>query len=411
MSLSFPDRSARRRAALIAFAAAVVAAPSCFAAQKYFIPELGLSADYHSNRDLATGPSATDQSVAGYTADLAATMGLRTQRGLTEIRPNIQFQQYPERDDLETVNGYFDLKSEYSWLRANFNAIAHYSREDEYKSQLPEAGFNNFDPNDQNVGGTGRIVSVSETVDRIYVRPSWSYQFTPRLAAGFSGNYEAVNYSLDLASDRVDYDSRSLQAFVNWDIGQRSHMQTGVYASTYEARDDLNTTDSLGVALELQHDWTPTFNGGLSFNVERSETDQLARPTEKSNNFGVQVNLQRRALASRLRLNAGRSYYPSGNATRAQYDQIQVQYIRFFTERWNVGTAVRAFRSRGENENGSADRDYVRGSLDISRNLTPKWYVTAGYQYLWQKYTSDSRKGNDNVVRVLIGYRGLDPQR
>jgi hypothetical protein len=407
MSLSFPDRGVR----LVVLAAAVAAAPCSFAAQKYFVPDLALSSDYHSNRDLATGPTVEDQSIVGYTADLAATMGLRTQRGLTEIRPDIQFQQYPQRDDLETVNGYFDLKSEYSWLRAHFDAVAHYSREDEYKSQLPEAGFNNFDPNDQNVSGTGRIVSVSETVSRIYVRPTWSYQFTPRLAAGLSGNYETLNYSLNLATDRVDYDSHSLQAFLNWDIGQRSHLQTGVYSSTYEARDDLNTTDALGVSLDLQHDWSPTFNGGLSVNLERAETDQLAKPTEKSNNFGLQVNLQRRTQASRLRLNAGRSYFPSGIGTRAQYDQVQVQYTRYFTERWNVGGAVRAFRSRGENENGSADRDYARASLDVSRNLTPKWYVTAGYQYLWQKYTSDSRKANDNVVRVVIGYRGLDPQR
>ncbi|MEP7314580.1 MAG: hypothetical protein ABI859_18500 [Pseudomonadota bacterium] len=407
MSLSFLNRSAGIAALLVA----VAAGSGASAADKYWIPEASVSAEYHTNLDLTAGPSAVDQSVPAYVADLAATFGVRSQRGLTEFRPNVQFQEYPDRSELQRANIYADLRSEYEWLRAHFDVVARYAKEDEYKSQLPAAAFDTFDPKDPNAGGSGEIISVSESVERIYVRPTYLYRFTERFAVGATGNFESVDYNLDfLSSDRVDYDYMNAQAFLLWAVGQRSSLTTGIYKSRYEADRDINTTKAVGVESSFEHRWTETFKGTLTFNVEKTDVDEALLPAESSTNFGFLGGVERRGQVSRLRFEAGRSYMPSSNGTRASFDQVRGQYYRQVTQRWSYGLAARFFRSRGEGD-GNNDRDYARGSLTLSRALTPTWSVSAGYDYLWQKYARDDINRSDNTFRVSIGYRGLDPQR
>jgi hypothetical protein len=407
MSSLFLDLKRTGVAAAVAISLAAVTAPAV-AADGFFIPEAAARVEHHSNLDLALDSSTFDGSVEGYLLDLGATAGWRSQRGMLELRPMITFQEYPDRDDLESSNRYLDAKLDYGWVRAHVEGLLRYSHEDTYKSQLPDASFDSFDPATQDSVGSGRVL-VSESVERLFVEPNYYYQFSERVAAGVRASYETVDYSIENITDRIDYDNSVVDTYLLWDVGRRTKLETGVYLSKYEAARGLGKTDSKGVRVAMQQQLSPTFTVYGATSLERSESDSPTLRDDESTNLGLNVGFDRRLEVSRVRFEAGRYYRPTGTGTRAKFDQFRLQYNRDLSQRWHAGAAVRLFRNRGESLNGN-DRDYGRLNLDLTRDLTPTWYLTGGYQYLVQKYKFDSSQRKDNVFSLTLGYRGLDPR-
>ena len=414
MSSSSRDASALIRQRLVRLlllpCLGVVGGEVC-AADGFFIPDVALSVENHSNIDMVPkGAAGTlDESVTGVVAEAAAIAGWRSPRGSLELRPALSFQSYRNRDDLERTNGYLDAKADYNSQRTHFDLIGRLSKEDEYKFNLPEAGFNNFNPDTPDTTATGRLNSVTDTVGRLYIEPNIAHQFSERRAAGFRASYEMVDYNHE-GLDRVDYSNGLVELYLLSDVSQRTKFETGVYASRYESDGDLNTTDSVGAALTLRHQWSPTFKGDFTVNIEQSSTTTPVLDNDKSTNFGASMLLERRMEVSRVRFEIGQYYRPSGSGTRARLDQARLQYSRDLSERWHFGLAARGFRSRGE-DLGTSDRDYARAGLDLRWDMSRTWYLSGGYDYIWEDYVRNAAGSReDHTFRLRIGYYGLDPR-
>lgn len=408
MSLSFRDF--HLAGCLTLTVSAVVLAPAASAQDAYYIPELEISAEHHTNLDLRDGVQG-EESVEGYFADVGVILGLRGQRGSTEMRPHALFQRYPDRDDLDETNLYFDLRSQYESQRSRFTLLGRYSDESEYRAEIADAGFDDFDPNDPVVDQSGQLRRLSDKRDRLQLRPEFRHMFTQRVGAGIGALYQTVNFDSDLGLDRTDYDYQEVDGYLLWVTGPRSNLLTGAYAARYQAEDGLNDTDSVGLSGELEFRWSQTFTGNLALVAEQTTVELPGSVEDESNNWGLTFGLTRTLQVSQLRFNVGRSFSPSAGA-RSEVDQVRVQYDHKLSPRLQFTTAARAYRRRAQGDLlGGTDRDYARGQIGLRWNMTQTLYLGTDYSYIRQKSEGAPDDRTDHVFAVRVGFRGLQPQR
>jgi hypothetical protein len=404
--------SYRNLVGLVALGAATVAG----AADTYFTPQLDAGVEYHTDRDM-TPEGVTPlfkEDVVGYVANVGGTAGVRTQRGLTELRPRLQLLEYPDRDDLQKVNAYLDLRSQYTNLLSRWDLAGRFRREDRSEAQFVDAGYDDFDPNDPVVDSAGRISFIEETMTDWQLRPQYRRNLNERMGFGFGGFYSQAQFESDsTVTSGQDYASWQADSFLFWGLRERTQITSGLYAARFDTDDDSNKTQGYGLSFDVDHSFSEVLSGLLAIDVERTEVDQRSRPTEESTNFGVSVGLVSRGEISQWRVTAGRTISPSSYGSRANVDQIRVQHLRNLSPRFRLSAALRAFRSRpqGDTVSNDGDRDYLRGELDLIWELSRTWSLSGGYSYTRQEYATDPGPGDNSVFAIRIGYTGLAPQR
>ena len=421
--MSSSSRNVVAATRLLAAAIGCVLAQSALAAvDGYVIPEADVGAEHHTNIDVRPSGGDVDSEVDGYSGGLGATLGLRSPRGLTEVRPRIDYSRYPDRSELSDPNYYLDLKSTYGFQRDKLKLIGHYSRENSVQAETPEAGFDTFDPNNplQNTGS--RILLQSQTTTRTQLRPEYVHDFTERVGAGVGGIYQIVKFDSDGQTTRRDNDYLQGEGFLTWKLDQRTDLRTGLYSSKFKTDDDTNRTDGNGVNLMLTRSWSPSLSGFIQANGERTEVETRAAAagspttTEKSNSWGFTVGGYRLTPVSTTYLSVGRLLTPSSSGVRAEVDEVHVEYNRNLSERLIATTAFRGSRSRAQGGDTSAngadddDNDDFVGEVGMRYLITRTWYIAGGYSYVWQRFKSDDTSGHDNVFRIRFGYFGLPPQ-
>ncbi len=404
-------RNLLRAPCVVAFAVGCVLAHTAYAAvDGYFIPEAELRAEHHSNIDVAGSDPSIDSEIDGYIAALGGTIGARSTRGLTEIRPHVEYQNYPDRDELTETNAYLDLSSLYTFQRDRVSLVGHYSRENDVSAQIPNAAFDRFDPNNPVDGSNSPIALTSEITTRIQLRPEYVHSFTERVGAGLRGLYQTVNFDSDSTTTRRDNDYGQLEGFLSWKLDQRTELRTGVYGTNAETDDKTSKTNATGLSAQLQRTWSPSMSGFVMLNAERTKVENAGTSSESSNSWGLMVGGYRYTPLSRSTLSAGRSLSPSYSGSRVVVDEVRVQYDRDLTERLIWSTALRTYRSRAQGREDDQDTDFARGDLELRWRMTPTIYVGGGYSYVWQEFTVANKTGHDNQFLVRIGYLGLPPQ-
>jgi len=415
MSSSYPDQKNLRCAAsqACAFVSLVTASVgTALAADTYVQPQMELRAESNSNFNLVPGGS-PDSDVYGYIADLQALIGIATPRSDTSIRPRVRFQEYPDRDDFEQFEAFFDLRSLYRWERSQLRTLGRYSRQDSYNAELPSGEFDPVDPDDPANPDSGVIV-IGETRERYQVGPEFTFELTERTRAGVAANYQAVRYDSDTVSNHVDYDFYGGNVFVSWALDSRSDLTVGTYTNRYEATDDSTETDAYGGALGYQFQWSEVAGLGVNISYEKDDTTEFVPVTveESASGWGGTVSAFRSGEVSAWRLTAGRTFIATGAGGKAESDQLRLQYDRDLTQRLRFTGAGR-YESRNSLSTGGqgSDRDYARADLSLRWMMAPTWYLQWGYSYVWQDQESATGSAENNKFFISVGYRGLERQR
>ena len=388
----------------------IFTAGEALCADRYFIPDINVGAEQHTNIDLTT--SSNKEALNGYAASAAGIFGMRTPRNVTEVRPRLEFSDYPDRDELRRTNKYLDFNSRYRSLRSEWEVVASFWEEDTLEAQRIEAEYDEFDPNDPSVDTPSRISLVTETRTRIQARPSYTYRFSERIGTEIEAFYQTVNFDSEGVDENVDYDYLLGRGSLLWSFTPRTGMGAGLYGAKFKAN-NADEVNAQGASLGFSHEWSQTFSGLASVNVEQTEVESgLTGEKERSTNTGIDMALQRRGQISMFRFNAGRTFTPSSIGSRIIVDQIRFQYTRNFRPRWNYSVAARGYRSRRQGGEGESrdNRDYARLEAQLNWNMTRTLYIGGGYSYLWRKYVSDQDYADDHVFSLRIGYRGLRPQ-
>lgn len=398
------------RVAICYAAVGTVWVAPALAVDGYFIPQVQLEAEHHSNIDI-NDSSVEDSSIYGYTALASGIFGLRTQRNVTELRPRIQFSDYPDRREYRRTNSYLDLNSRYHSLRSDWSINASYRRQDTLDAERTEAQYDDFDPNDPSIDTPARNSLLTQTRTFIQVRPTYVYRFSERVGTEFSAYYQTVKLDSEAQTSNVDYDYVLATGSLLWELSPRTQLGTGVYGSKYQSDND-DVINAKGVKLDVRHNWTQTFSGHVSVDVERADLEyRNSSLNETKDGWGLEFGLVKSAQISQIRLTGGRSFTPSTSGARTTVDQLRIQYTRNLTQRFDMLVAARGYRTRFQGSVASDDdRDYLTGDVELNWNVTRTWYVGGGYSYINRKYLAGDENGTDHQFTLGIGYRGLRPQ-
>lgn len=374
-------------------------------------PRIELRAEQNDNFGLIPGGS-PDSDVYGYIADAQALISIATPRGVTELRPRVKLQEFPDREDLQRVEGFFDLRSRYRWERSNFDIAGHLSRQDLYNAETPSG---DFDPTDPGAGGgsdSGEII-VGETRDQLELRPTFEHRMTERTSISFGVEYVAARYDTDEGFEtKTDYDFGMVSSYLTWAVSPTSDFSAGAYGSRYKTKDDSEQTDAVGGLLGYDHRWSETDGIEATLFYEQDDTTEFFPvPLEESeSNWGGDLTGYRKKEVSEWRLSVGRAFLPTGDNGKAQLDQIRLQYERQLSQRLTFRGVGRVESRTGfGGTEGGINRDYARADLSLKWFVTQTWYVGGGYSYMWEDRETSAESGDNNKLFINFGYQGLSP--
>jgi hypothetical protein len=427
MSSSYPDRTLSPLVALaVGSALAAVGAGSAGAAQTYYQPMVEVRVEQNTNRNLSPDAE-TEDDIHGYIGIAELLWGRLTETSDTRIRPRLRFQHYPDRRDIERLEQFLDFSTRnQSTERSAWRLDARYSRRDAFNAELGDASFDELDPDqfddlvdidrDDPAGGTepGEILN-EETRTRYQVSPSFNHRFTETTGINLNADYRAVRFSAESGPNRREYDQAEVGAALTHRLNPRSVISIGPYAARFETRDDLNTTDSIGLTLGWDRVWSELWETRLQLTGEHSEVE-LGGPvptTDRDTYLGGEFAGIYRTLTGRFRFSLGRFFLPTTSGARSIVDELRAQYEWDATQRLSFVTALRAYQreAQGDLATGSSDRDYARGEFGARWMVTPLVFIGGGYQYTWQERATDAGSADNHAVYLSFGYRGLGPQR
>ena len=396
----------------IGFACGLAATPTAQAAQTYFQPQVDLRVESNSNIDLNPDGS-PDGSVEGYIADLQALLAYYTERGETSVRPRLRLQNYPDRDQREKTEGFLDWVSRYRWERSQFYMIASYAREDSFNYDTRSGEFDPLDPTNPTASGSGRFLN-DETQTKIEVRPRYSFDVTERLSARFGGQVRTMDYDAAVGEpENVDYDFWLANTELRWALDERSNIGVGGYFSEYDVKSDFGDSDSYGIALGYDRNWTEAtgIEVTLGYEVNDPTSPAPGEDDQKSSSLGGSIEAFGEGEVSKWRVLAGQRYAPNGNGRMRQISQLRFQYDRNLTQRLIFRSAARyESQERLETASGNDTEDRARLDLSLRWMLSRRWFVQGGYSYIWQQEVAEDDAYNNRFF-LGGGYRGLDRER
>lgn len=411
-SSSRKSGSVARGVAVAVVTAACLISAGALGAETYVQPQIDLRVEGNDNFDLL--PDGTpDGDVYGFIADARALIGIATPRSETTLRPRLRLQEYPDRDDLERIEGFLDLRSRYEWQRAEFLLIGRYSQQDTFNT---ETLGGEFDPLDPNYGGNAdvRRSLVGETRTRFELNPTLKYELTERITAGGGVRYEDVNFDSDGIEEHTDYEFTQADVSLSWALNPVSDFGVGTYLSKYQAKDDSTETDAYGAGIGYNYRWSEVTGLEARVFYETNDVSNFApvRSEESTSGWGGVLAAYRKYEVSDWRLSVGRTYVPTGDGGKAESDLLRLQYRRDLSERLAFSGAGRyEMRNSITESRSSEDRDYARADLSLEWFMTQTWYLQGGYSYIWQDRESASGDADNNLLFISVGYKGLGRQR
>ena len=381
---------------------------SAVAQQTYFIPTAEATAEWNTNREMIPDPALQDASI-NYRLNTLALWGWQTQRSQIELRPRVQFQEFPDRQGIDPVEYFLDLRTEHHTLTSEFGLLARYAHQDVYNAEYGQAGFDPFDPNPTTTDGG--IVFVGGSRETIDGEGSFRHQFTELTSMSGLLSYKMISYS-DQLIDRVGYKSPYAEVMLTRAFGPVAELSIGPYASHSEADDGSNETDTVGAKVSLYYKWSPTVYFTVAGAYERNEVTDFAptRTQDTLGDWGLEFSGYYERRIGSVRYAIGRYLTPSTLGTRSTKDQVRVQYIRPLSALLTFNGSVRVSREERIREQGGEVRKRALTELSLARQITRTWYVSCGYRYVWQDLGGNVDADNNGVF-LSFGYSGLDPRR
>jgi hypothetical protein len=411
MSLSFRKSQAVRSAVLAALGAGVTVG-QVDAAQTFFQPQVEARAETNSNLSLNPDGS-PDGDTQGYIAEIEALMGIVTPQTDTSIRPRLRFQEYPERDERNRVEGFLDLVSRYKRERSNLGIVAKYSQQDSYNFDTRSGVFDPLDPTAGSGQGAGRVLE-DETRSEFEVRPDFAFDLNERTTFGLDARYRSVTYDVDSGvPSQIDYDFVSAGANVKWKLDQRSTFGVGAFANTFDPKTGLGESDGYGIGAGYEYRWSEVTGIEVTAFYETNDPkyDGPGVQADSSSGLGGTVTAFYEGEISEWRFSASHRFAPSASGSAQQLDQLRIQYDRRFSERLSLRGVAR-YESESEINDfaGAQSVDTARADLSLRWLFTPTWNVQGGYSYIGRDEEIDGNASNNRFF-ISVGYKGLGRQR
>ena len=230
--------------------------------------------------------------------------------------------------------------------RGDFGIIGRYARQDSYNAETPGGSFDPLDPSFGDNPDSGRA-RVEQTRDRFQLQPTFSYEVTERARIGITADYQAVRYDSDGVPTDLDYDYAVLDGSATWSLNSVSDLTVGAYASNYQAMTDslgdVSETDAYGGRVGYGYRWSDVNGVEAELFYESNDVTDLvgARSEFSTSGWGGSLIAYHRQEVSEWRFSVGRTFQPTSDGRKAEFDQFRLQYDRDLSQRLKFLGAAR----------------------------------------------------------------------
>ncbi len=377
------------------------------------VPEIGLLVEHNDNPRLRTG----GETNASRTI-IDATLDIRNfgERGEIRLRPRIRADQYSDAvdEELENDDAFLRGSGEYRWQRATIGFTSNYVQQSILSSETPGAAPDDPDLDDPSDDITGNLIFFDQVRTRTVFRPYMEFQLTERTGALLETEITESTYTGPQFSSRTDYTNDELALGLVRRVDDLTRMTARVVASKYEAVQNMNVTDSVGVegvfSRPLSDLWTLNIAAGMlrSDFAFMDADDNLVDNADANVTFDL--GFRRRTDFSRININVFREISPSASGHLSQQNQVRIYLERQWSDRFSAWGAVRGINTKSlDNSDRFNDRDYFRLEMGLDWHFTARWFFSLGYSHTLRERQNrpDSEQRESNSYYLGINFRGL----
>jgi len=349
------------------------------AAEWYFIPTAKERIEYNNNRRLRV----TDQQSAwGSIFNFNARIGVQTPRSQVELTPAYRSQRWKGEAGLDDDDNFIGFSARHNTERSLFSLSGKYQKDTTGTSELEE---------------TGRVQTSVSRRDFKF-GPSWRYQLTQRLQLELGGNYSDTAYGE--GTRFVDSTYKSYSVSGRYSLSPRTGLSVAVSRSNFERPSILTATDTEGIQLGFNHQFTQRWGMSLSAGPRKTETSTplLGKVSGKSNlvNAGVYGNYENTSLSFTF----SRSDYPTSNGELEERESLGVTVGHQFTDTLEANFS-------GRKDSVAESREMMNSSLSLRWKLARAWSVEGAMAFRSVDQAGETGEAKSSAVMLTIAYTGL----
>ena len=387
-------------------ALAVAAALACSqagAAAWEWNPTVEAGLMYDDNFRLATPGDEID--VQGPLVDAELELRTLTQTGEFSFTPRIRATYFPDETDLDTVDYFANVDWLHRGQRAETRIRGEFAQQDIVNSEQPDADSGG-DLGEPDFGDGGRVL-VDNRRMRATVRPSVSFELSPRRELLFDAGYTDVNYEEEISDAQTDYATADLSAGLRARLNERSTLTTRLRGATYDMA-LLETQDSYGAEVQWDTrtaDDTRTYLRAGAQNVEvsggQSEVAWLA-------GAGISKAIGRNELFADLARNVG----PSSAGVVVTRDQLRLRWTRAMTPRLSLLAGVRGTHDEDVDPVSTFQpRSYATGDVGLQWRWQEEFSLRVAYDYTWQEFEDAVDEATSSGATLSFIYQPVQRRR
>lgn len=259
---------------------------------------------------------------------------------------------------------------------------------------------------------TGEFILDNVRRQEVEVKPTWSYRVTSLDSLILRGDYSLVDFDEEL----VDYTRYGGEAGWAHRLNRTNEFDFFGLGSFTESEGNLNRETQV---YGFQAGWNSSPLRGLD--VRLAAGAYWAKTTfdpssSRSGSFDSETSVGFLPTATiayeidprtQLEASYARSIAPSGGGEVLERDIVNLAFSHDWSRRWSSGLT---FTYRGQDsleDDGRADRDFLRASPSVTWRITDSWSLNGAYRLRWQSREGQSKNALSNAVFLTLSFQPL----
>jgi len=358
---------------------------------------------YDDNYRLATPGGEID--VQGPLVDAELELRTLTQTGEFSFTPRIRATYFPNETDLDAVDYFANLDWLHRGQRAETRVRGEFAQQDIVNSEQPDADGGG-DLGEPDFGDSGRVL-VDNRRMRASLRPSVSFELSPRRELQFDAGYTDVNYEKEIIDAQTDYSTADISAGLRARLNERTTLTTRLRGATYDMQVG-EAQNSYGADVQWDTrtaDETRTYLRVGAQNVEVSGGDsELAWLA----GAGISKAIGRNELFADLSRNVG----PSSAGVVVTRDQLRVRWTRAMTPRLSLLAGLRGTHDEDVDPVTTFQpRSYATGDVGLQWRWQEEFSLRVAYDYTWQEFKDAVDDATSSGATLSFIYQPLQRRR
>lgn len=363
--------------------------------------EAGLMAD--DNYRLT--PAGTEIDVQGPVVDASLEFRTLTQKGEFSFTPRVRATYFPDATDLDAVDYFGVLNWENRGQRALTRIRGEFAQQNIVNSEQPDAETGG-ELGEPDIGDAGRSL-VDNRRRRAMLRPSMSFELSPRRELQFSAGYTDVSFEEQISDAQVDYAVADLSAGLVTRYNETSSFITRLRGAQYDI-ETQETTTGYGAEVEWNKRTVADTRGYLRAGAQNVELQNGDSEIAWIAGVGVEKMVGRNELFADLSRNVG----PSSAGTVVTRNQLRARWTRAMTPRLSLLAGIRG--TYDENVDPASTfrpRRYATGDVGLQWYWQEEFSLRAVYDYTWQEFRDEGTDATSSGALLSVIYQPLQRRR